>query len=76
MKLKARTAQEIANKCAEEMIATYSEQGLAKMPYDVLAAEMAEMTEDIEDKLDRIISSKIDEQNAPVNDIEDIWDEE
>lgn len=76
MKLKTRTAQDIANKCAEEMIATYSEQALAKMPYDVLAAEMAEMTEDIEDKLDRIISSKIDEHNVPVTDIEDLWEQE
>jgi hypothetical protein len=73
MKLDNTVANGIAEVCVNKIIAEFGEKKLALLPYDVLSAEMSGMIEDIEDRVDKIIASKI-EENAITHTIEDLWE--
>ena len=75
MKLKARESQQIASRCAEELISTFGEANLSKLPYDALLSEMSEMVEDIEDRIDKIITSKIESKEVIVEDPDRLWED-
>jgi hypothetical protein len=73
MKLNERDAKNIAEICANKIIAEFGEKKLALLPYDVLGAEISGMIEDIEDRVDKIIASKIEESSV-THTIDDLWE--
>lgn len=73
MKLEKRATEEIAEKCAKTIIENYGEKKLISLPYDVLSAEISEMVDNIEDRIDKIIASKIEESSV-THTIEDLWE--
>ena len=75
MKLEKRAATEIAEKCATNLIASFGENKLSQIPYDVILSEMSEMVEDIEDKIDTIVNSRMEKTMTTINNIEDLWDD-
>jgi len=73
MKLEKKIATEIAEKCAVKLISSLGEEKIAQVPYDVVLSELAEMVEDIEDKIDTIVNSKMEETMTQAHEIEDLW---
>lgn len=74
MKLDKRATEEIAEKCAKTIIENYGEKKLVSLPYDVLSAEISEMVDGIEDKIDKIITSRI-EESTTTHTIEELWED-
>ena len=73
MKLDKKTADGIAETCADRIIECFGEKRISSLPYDVLSAEISGLIEDIEDRIDRIIASKI-EGSLLTNTVENLWE--
>jgi len=75
MKLEKKTANGIAEKCAIELISSLGADNISQIPYDVVLSEMAEMMEDIEDKMDIIVNRQMEKTMTAIKNIDDLWEE-